>query len=148
MSLKNITSTVGQDAANIPSDVATVQYLLNCVPVSHGGPIKELVIDGFAGVLTIEAVNRFQEFQFGSSNSSVESGGKTLNELKKYDPLPYSSPIVAFNSQTMDPSKMKRSVGRGQTVSSIYVKKVQSGISHDDESPKRVEGLNMKWRKP
>jgi hypothetical protein len=120
MSLKNIIAKVGQATVNIPSDVATVQYLLNCVPASHGGPIKELVIDGFVGVLTIEAINRFQQAHFGTSNGGVEPDGQTLKELKKYDPLPYSSPIVAFNSQKLDPSKMNRGAG---TVSSIYIKK-------------------------
>ena len=91
MSLKTITATVGESGANIPSDVATVQYLLNCVPVSHGGPIRELKIDGFAGVVTIKPINRFQQTHFGQSNSLVgleQSGGATLVELKKYDPLP------------------------------------------------------------
>ena len=142
MSLKNITATVGQDAANVPSDVATVQYLLNCVPVSHGGPIKELVIDGFVGVLTVEAINRFQKFQFSSSNSSVEFGGQTLNELKKYDPLPFSLPIVAFNSQTMDPSKMNRS---GGAVSSIYVKKsIGGGTVSSIYVKKSIDGGGIK----
>lgn len=73
MSLKTITATVGEGGANIPADVATVQYLLNSVPVSQGGPTKELVIDGFAGVVTIEAINHLQKVHFGSSNSRLES---------------------------------------------------------------------------
>ncbi len=44
MSLKTIKETVGANGANIPADVATVQYLLNCVLISHGGPIKELKV--------------------------------------------------------------------------------------------------------
>jgi hypothetical protein len=98
MSGKNIRSAVGQGGANIPADVATIQYLLNCVPVAHGGPVKELEIDGFAGVLTIQAVNRFQMIQFGWSDGLVEpaqSGGTTFGELKKYDPLPFSAPVIA-----------------------------------------------------
>ena len=109
MSIKIITATVGEGGANIPADVATVQYLLNCVPVSHGGPIKELKIDGFAGVVTIEAINRFQKIRFGLSNSRADE--KTFGELKKYDPLPFSAPVVTPNlnssvSEKMDPSKM------------------------------------------
>lgn len=98
MNGKTITASVGQGCANIPADVATVQYLLNCVPASHGGPVKELEIDGFAGVLTIQAISRFQELQFGWSDGRVEtaaSGGVTIGELNKYDPLPFSAPIVA-----------------------------------------------------
>ena len=103
MSLKTIKATVGKECANIPSDVATVQYLLNCVPVSQGGPTKELVIDGFVGVVTTEAINRFQEFHFGSSDSVVKpppSSEQTFDKLKSYDPLPNSSPIVLPNSDS------------------------------------------------
>ncbi|MCY7347576.1 MAG: hypothetical protein LH614_15340 [Pyrinomonadaceae bacterium] len=118
MSLKSITATVGEGAANIPADVATVQYLLNCVPASQGGPIKELVIDGFAGVVTIEAVSRFQKFRFGSSENRLQSGDVTFIELKKFDPLPFSAPVVPpnFNPLTtasMDLSKMNRSIDGG-----------------------------------
>lgn len=124
MSLKSITATVGEGSTNIPADVATVQYLLNCVPVSQGGPTKELKIDGFAGVVTNEAINRFQKVHFGASNSRVESGGQTLDELKKYDPLPFSAPVVAPNfiqsKASMDPSKMNISLD-------IYVKKSIEG---------------------
>lgn len=117
MSLKTITTTVGEGGANIPADVATVQYLLNCVPVSAGGPLRKLTIDGFAGVVTIEAINRFQKVRFGSSNSRVESSEQTFSELKKYDPLPFSAPVVTPNfnpsiSEKMDPSKMNRSIGK------------------------------------
>ena len=100
MSGKTITATVGLGGTNIPADVATVQYLLNCVPVSHGGPVQELTIDGFAEVVTICAVNRFQKVQFGWADSRIDSeqlGGVTFSELKKYDPLPFSAPVVAPN---------------------------------------------------
>ncbi len=100
MSGKKITASVGQGGTNIPADVAMIQYLLNCVPVSHGGPVKELMIDGFAGVKTICAVNRFQTVQFGWANSRIEpeqSGDETFGVLKKYDPLPFSAPVVAPN---------------------------------------------------
>ena len=82
MSGKNITASVGQGGANIPADVATIQYLLNCVPVAHGGPAQELEIDGFAGVLTIQSINHFQMLQFGWSDGLAEtaiSGGVTFD---------------------------------------------------------------------
>jgi len=117
MSLKTILATVGEGGTNIPSDVATVQYLLNCVPASHGGPINELKIDGFAGVLTIEAINRFQKFHSGASNSRVQAGEETFSELKKYDSLKFSAPIVTpnfnpTNAEKMDPSKMNLTIGK------------------------------------
>lgn len=117
MSLKTITAAVGQNGANIPADVATVQYLLNFVPASNGGPLRKLKVDGFAGVLTIEAINRFQRFHFGTIDSRVESGEKTFGELKKYDPLPFSAASVAPISgsaiaEKMDPSKIDRVIGK------------------------------------
>ncbi len=130
MSLKTITATVGEGGANIPADVATIQYLLNCVPVSQGGPIKELKIDGFAGVMTTEAINRFQKFHSGSSESLLQSDDATFGELKKFDPLPFSTPVVAPNftssKASMDPSKMNKSIDGG-SVSAIYVKKSIDG---------------------
>lgn len=112
-----MTAEVGTGAANIPADVATVQYLLNCVPVSHGGPIKQLKIDGFAGVVTTEAINRFQKVRFGASESRVLPNGKTFNELKRFDLSPFSAPVVVPNfrpsvSEKMDPSKMNRTIGK------------------------------------
>ena len=96
MSLKSIRATVGEGGANIPADVATVQYLLNCVPFSEGGPDRELKIDGFAGVITIEAIKRFQKARLNKSDGLVDTavtGGSTFDELKKYDPLPFSGPV-------------------------------------------------------
>ena len=98
MSLKTIKASVGQGAANIPADVATIQYLLNCVPYSVGGPQRELKIDGFAGVMTTEAINRFQKTHFGSTNSLVNSDGQTFAELKRYDPLPNSASVIVPNT--------------------------------------------------
>ena len=130
MSIKTITTTVGEGGANIPADVATIQYLLNCVPASQGGPIKELKIDGFAGVPTIEAINRFQNFHSGSSESLLQSGDATFGELKKFDPLPFSTPVIAPNftssKSSMDPSKMKKSIDGG-SVSDIHIKKSIDG---------------------
>ena len=78
---------------------------------------RRLKIDGFAGVLTIEGINRFRKVHFGSSESRVELGGKTFGESKKYDPLTFSAPVVApnlksSNAEKMDPSKMNRDFGK------------------------------------
>jgi hypothetical protein len=120
MSLKTIQAAVGENGMNIPTDVATVQYLLNCVPASQGGPQQELKIDGFAGVLTLEAIKHFQNFRFGSANSRVEANEQTFAELKKYDPLPLSAAIVVPNLGETDKG----------------VKHVM--WAYDDESPKRT----------
>ena len=53
---KSITASVGQGGVNLAADVATVQFLLNCVPEEQGGPQAELAIDGLVGPLTIGAI--------------------------------------------------------------------------------------------
>jgi hypothetical protein len=137
MSLKTITATVGQGAANIPSDVATIQYLLNCVPVSHGGPVRELSIDGFAGVVTTEAINRFQTLHFGSSDSRVGMGSQTLNELKKYDPLPYSARAIVPDS---------RGVKGGEISAEQFIKRSLDGgaVSGGDILKRSLDGGGIK----
>jgi peptidoglycan hydrolase-like protein with peptidoglycan-binding domain len=94
MSGKKITSSVGAGGKNTSADVATVQYLLNCVPVSSGGPAKELVIDGFSGVLTKQAINGFQNFNFGKSDGRVDPGQATISLLNSFDPLPFTPVVV------------------------------------------------------
>ena len=105
MSGKKITSSVGAGGKNTSSDVATVQYLLNCVPVSSGGPAKELVIDGFAGVLTKQAINGFQKFNFGKSDGRVDPGQATISLLNTFDPLPFTPVVVpSVNNKSSSPS--------------------------------------------
>lgn len=92
-------------------------------------------LDGFVGVVTTEAINRFQKFHFGSSDSRVELGGQTFSELKKYDPLPFSAPVVAPDfkssiSEKMDPSKMNRGLGKSVEGGGIKAK-LYAGVKDD-----------------
>lgn len=131
MSLKTIKAAVGEQCLNIPADVATVQYLLNCVPVSHGGPTRELVIDGFAGVLTHEAVRQFQKVHFGVSDSRIESDGNTFSELKKYDPLPFSAPVITpnFKKNEIAHEGIKRTVAHiKRTMAHEGIKRTMDGV--------------------
>lgn len=91
---KTISASVGQGGSNTRNDGATVQYLLNCVHTDQGGPLKELVIDGLVGPLTINAIYRFQKSRFSFSDGRVDPGGKTLGELHRYDPYPDSGPVT------------------------------------------------------
>ena len=43
----------------LPARWVTVQYLLNCVPASQGGPSPELVVNGAVGPKTIKAIETF-----------------------------------------------------------------------------------------
>ena len=71
---KTITSSVGRGGRNFPPvDVMTVQYLLNCVPMQHGGANPELVVDGAVGPKTIAAIEKFQRGNVGACDGRVDA---------------------------------------------------------------------------
>lgn len=85
---KSIQSSVGYGGHNVTMSVMTVQYLLNCVPASRGGPVPELAVDGIVGPKTIAAIRRFQTANLGFADGRVDPGGKTITALGAYDPYP------------------------------------------------------------
>lgn len=92
---KTISGAVGRGGRNFPPvDVMTVQYLLNCVPVTQGGPSPELAVDGAVGPKTIAAIEKFQRAQGGFPDGRVDPGGNTLRALQGRDPYP-QQPIPA-----------------------------------------------------
>lgn len=114
---KSIAATVGQGSVNLPIDVGTVQYLLNCVPESDGGPVQELVMDGLIGPLTLGAINRFQGMQLGFRDGRVDpesQGGKTIVRLNMYDPTPSSPSITPqFKPRLPHFGGKRRRLGKG-----------------------------------
>jgi len=89
---KSITGAVGRGGRNFPaSDVMTIQYLLNCVPATQGGPSPELAVDGAAGPKTIAAIEKFQRARGGTCDGRVDPGGTTLRALQARDPYPNQS---------------------------------------------------------
>lgn len=87
---KNISAAVGMGGANLFYDTVTVQYLLNCVPATKGGPLEELDIDGIIGPKTLAAIRRFQEVAITRADGRVDPGGPTIAALGAYDPMPWS----------------------------------------------------------
>ena len=85
---KSISGSVGKGGKNRFEDVLTIQYLLNCVPASKGGPSKELVLDALCGNLTNAAIIKFQQAALGFADGRVDAGGQTINTLLCYDPYP------------------------------------------------------------
>jgi hypothetical protein len=85
---KSISGSVGKGGKNRFEDVLTIQYLLNCVPSSRGGPDKELVLDGLCGNLTNAAISKFQLAALGFADGRVDPGGQTIQTLLAYDPYP------------------------------------------------------------
>jgi hypothetical protein len=83
---KSISGSVGQGGANRRDDVVTVQQLLNDVDAAQGGANPKLEVDGWIGPLTIAAIRKFQQQQFGWSDGRVDVNNvtiKKLNELAK-----------------------------------------------------------------
>ena len=89
---KAISGSVGRGGRNFPpSDVMTVQYLLNCVPASQGGPSPELAVDGAVGPKTIGAIEKYDRAIGGTCDGRVDPGGATLRALQVRDPYPMQS---------------------------------------------------------
>ena len=86
---KSISSAVGLGEPNLPNDVSVIQYLLNCVPAAHGGPQKELLVDGRAGTPTIEALRRFQWTTAKTVGARIAPRSSLLGSLQRHDPYPY-----------------------------------------------------------
>lgn len=86
--MKKISSAVGKGGMNKTMDVATIQYLLNCVPKHAGGPSPELAVDGICGPLTSAAIQKFQMANRGVADRRVDPNGPTLRALQTYDPYP------------------------------------------------------------
>ena len=69
---KQLSGAVGIGGRNAPNDVAVVQYLLDCVPASRGGPAPELVIDSMCGPKTSVAIRNFQRANGCPQDGRVE----------------------------------------------------------------------------
>ena len=89
---KSISSAVGFGEPNLPNDVRVIQYLLNCVPTAHGGPQKELLVDGRVGTSTVEAIRRFQWTNVKIAGARIAPRSPLLDRLQTYDPFPYGAP--------------------------------------------------------
>lgn len=86
----SISGSVGkQPAANQANDLFKVVKLLRSVPTNQGGPTTEMgeleaaiVLHNSLGPL-IDAITRFQNFNFGRADGRVDPGGKTLTLLNQ-----------------------------------------------------------------
>lgn len=83
-----ISGSVGAGGRNLPDDVKAIQKALNNVPADQGGPVPPLDVDGLIGPLTKGAIARFQEKQFGWSDSRVDTDRMTIAALRTFQPDP------------------------------------------------------------
>ncbi len=109
---KVIRFSVGRGGQNsLPQDVMTVQYLLNCVPYSKGGPSPELAVDGIAGPKTAAAITCFQRACITHADGRVDPGGPTLSRLQQFDPYPGqpmpASPAFKQGDKQVQPKGIK-----------------------------------------
>jgi len=89
---RNIVASVGLGGANLNADVATIQSMLDSVPAGSGGPAPALDTDGKCGPLTVAAIRKFQNTQFGSADGRVDVGQRTLERLQTFDKGPGAGP--------------------------------------------------------
>jgi hypothetical protein len=93
--MPSISGSVGSGALNRPSDVLTVQKLLNRKNSKLGG-LKPLVEDGISGPNTINAIKAFQAnvVKLGSPDGRVDTNGQTIVYLNQanYDDTPTPAP--------------------------------------------------------
>jgi hypothetical protein len=130
--MATIGKSVGFGGINDPVDVCTVQYLLNCVPASNGGPTEELPVDGARSgpsfTRTLEAIRRFQSRIFqGWSDGLVEPHGQTLMHLNRWNPA--------------DPS-YQGCVKQPSPSASHYTK----GVKGEDQSFKFIKGESTAYK--
>lgn len=78
---RQIIGSVGTRGKNAPTDVTTVQTLINLAGGKIGGPPRPIVVDGVVGPETVGAIVRFQSQNFGWSDGRVDPSGKTLARL-------------------------------------------------------------------
>jgi hypothetical protein len=76
-----IAGSVGRGGRNTPADVRTIQSALNGVEPAQGGPTLKLDVDGFAGPLTIAAIEKYQRRHLGWSDGRVDPDGPTIHAL-------------------------------------------------------------------
>jgi hypothetical protein len=80
---KSISASVGVNGANRRDDVVTVQELLNCIPAIKGGAEQSLTVDGWIGPLTVGAIRKFQQQQFGWADGRVDPNNVTIAKLNE-----------------------------------------------------------------
>lgn len=99
-----ISGSVGMGGANRPTDVLTIQILLNRANLAVGSPAKPITVDGFVGPQTVGAIKEFQKSQLGFQDGRVDPAQKTLKRLNEINLLaspglnPQDTPRTGFPS--------------------------------------------------
>lgn len=109
----SISAAVGkQPAPNHHVDLFKVVKLLRSVPTNQGGPTSEMgdleaaiILNNSLGPL-IDAITRFQNFNFGKADGRVDPGGKTLALLNQKTNGGTKPPVIPTpGGKTSKPAK-------------------------------------------
>jgi hypothetical protein len=79
-----ISQSVGAGGANVPADVVQIQRALNHVLPELAGALPFLLDDGLVGPMTLGAIKKFQERNFGWFDSRVDPDQKTIALINHY----------------------------------------------------------------
>jgi hypothetical protein len=94
--IRLITASVGVNGVNRPSDVRTIQEMLNQAPVSSGGPSPPLIVDEICGPKTKAAIQKFQLHHFGwaGADGRVDPNGPTHIKLHEWEKITSPPQVV------------------------------------------------------
>jgi peptidoglycan hydrolase-like protein with peptidoglycan-binding domain len=82
-----ISDSVGQGGDNARQNVRVIQALLNNISNCVGGPSPKLVIDGWYGENTLNAIKKFQDYHSITSNYGlIRPNGNSLQRLVNAQP--------------------------------------------------------------
>ncbi len=83
-----ISGSVGRQGKNSSVDVKTIQGALNRVPINQGRPNPLLVVDGYNGSKTEQAIYVFQKHHFGAgrADARVDPEHRTIAKLNELQP--------------------------------------------------------------
>lgn len=95
----SISASVGLGGVNRPLDVKNIQRALNHILPEVGGAIPFLDDDGFSGLLTRAAIQRFQKVNFAFADSRVDRSQKTITRMEQLLTLQPSSPTGGHPSE-------------------------------------------------
>lgn len=90
---KRIVGAVGRGGNNFSGDVQVIKYLLNTVSEADGGP-RGVILESTPLNELIGHIEVFQRKAFGRSDGRVDVEGRTLQELREFDPTPNDPPRV------------------------------------------------------
>lgn len=104
---------VGVKGKNQRSDVIHVQEALNTIPQGEGTPATLLSLDGVAGPITCDAIQKFQLKHFGwkLADGRIDPGGATAQLIAKL--------LVLYGATVWNVRRLESAVASGTNVADV-----------------------------